>query len=149
MRIIIFGIGAVGGVVGATLALAGNDVLGIARGQRLQAIRDKGLTLRSHFGNETVALPCVESAQEITPRPDDLILLTTKTQDTASALGDLRTAGFRDQAIFCIQNGVENERLALRLFPNVHGVNVMLPAEYMAPDEAACFGRPNRGNSDG
>ncbi|WP_323770848.1 ketopantoate reductase family protein [Antarctobacter sp.] len=148
MRIIIFGVGAVGGVVAAALALTGQDVLGIARGTRLQAIRDRGLTLRSHDGRETTPLPCVGTATEISPCPDDVILMTTKTQDTPRALEDLRTAGFDEQAVFCVQNGVENERLALRLFPNVHGVNVMLPAEYMAPDEAVCFGKPNLGVFD-
>ncbi|WP_417211114.1 ketopantoate reductase family protein [Antarctobacter sp.] len=148
MRIIIFGVGAVGGVVSAALALTGQDVLGIARGSRLQAIRDKGLTLRSHDGSETTPLPCVGTATDIAPRPDDVILLTTKTQDTPRALEDLRTAGFDEQAVFCVQNGVENERLALRLFPNVHAVSVMLPAEYMAPDEAVGVGRPNLGVFD-
>lgn len=148
MRIIIFGVGAVGGVIAASLALTGQDVLGIARGARVQAIRDKGLTLRNHDGSTTTPLSCVESAAEITPRADDVILLTTKTQDTPRALDDLRAAGFADQAIFCVQNGVENERLALRLFPNVHGVNVMMPAEYLAADEAVCFGRTNFGVFD-
>ncbi len=148
MRIIIFGVGAVGGVVAATLALAGKDVLGIARGKRLEAIREKGLTLRSHYGNDTIALPCVETPAEITPRPDDVILLATKSQDTVPALEALRTAGFTDQAIFCMQNGVANEAMALRLFPNVHAVNVMLPAEYMQADEAIVFGHPNLGVFD-
>jgi 2-dehydropantoate 2-reductase len=148
LRIIVFGIGAVGGVVAAALALAGHDVLGVARGTRLQAIRDRGLTLRSHRGTHRVPLQLVSRATDITPRPDDLILLVTKSQDTFGALADLRAAGFADQPIFCVQNGVANEDMALRLFPNVHGVNVMMPAEYLEADEAICFGQPNLGIFD-
>lgn len=148
MRIIIFGIGAVGGVVAATLALSGQNVMGIARGARLEAIRDKGLLLRSHFGQERVQLPVVGTAIEITPTPDDVILLAMKGQHTVAALEDLRAAGFTDQPVFCMQNGVVNETMALRVFPNVHGINVMLPAEYMQADEAICFGRPNLGVFD-
>ena len=50
--------------------------------------------------------------------------------DLATAL---RAAGLRDQPIFCAQNGVANERAALRLFPNVHGITVMMPAAATAP----------------
>ncbi len=148
MRIIIFGVGAVGGVVAAALGLSGQQVLGIARGERLTAIRDRGLLLRGHAGEERVRLDMVGLASEITPRPEDVILLSTKTQHTGSALEDLRGAGFTDQPLFCMQNGVENERLALRVFPNVHAINVMMPAEYMQADEAICFGRPNMGVFD-
>ena len=40
-----------------------------------------------------------------------------KTQDTSAALERLRAAGVADQPIFCVQNGVANERFALRRFP--------------------------------
>ena len=53
-----------------------------------------------------------------------------KTQDTAAALERLRAAGVAGQPVFCVQNGVANERMALRRFPNVHGVTVMMPASF-------------------
>ncbi|KHQ54564.1 ketopantoate reductase family protein [Mameliella alba] len=148
MRVVIFGVGAVGGVVGAALALAGHEVIGVARGRRLAAVREKGLLLRGHQGEKRVPLDLVEQAAELTPRDDDMILLATKSQDSAAALGDLRSAGYVSQPVFCMQNGVANEDLALRFFDNVHGINVMLPAEYLASDEAICFGRPNYGVFD-
>ncbi|WP_305970368.1 MULTISPECIES: ketopantoate reductase family protein [unclassified Mameliella] len=148
MRIVIFGVGAVGGVIGAALALTGHEVIGIARGRRLAAMREKGLLLRGHKGEKRVPLKLVEQATELTPRDDDVILLATKSQDSAAALGDLRAAGYVLQPVFCMQNGVANEDLALRFFDNVHGINVMLPAEYIAADEAICFGRPNYGVFD-
>ena len=50
MRIVIFGAGGVGGYFGAKLALSGVDVTFVARGVHLEAIRTKGLTIRSPEG---------------------------------------------------------------------------------------------------
>ena len=47
MRIAIMGSGAVGGYYGARLALAGHDVTFIARGAHLEAIRARGLHVKS------------------------------------------------------------------------------------------------------
>ena len=142
MRIIIHGVGAIGGVVGAALVEAGQEVLGIARGRMLEAIRARGLTMISPKGRVTVDLPCVATPSEITFRPDDVVLLCVKGQDTESALADLRAAGMTDQPLFCLQNGTANERTALRYFPNVHGVTVMMPATYLEPGEVITHGAP-------
>ena len=48
----------------------------------------------------------------------------------------------------CAQNGVNNERLALRLFPNVYAMTVILPADYVTPGEVICYGAPKRGLID-
>ena len=148
MRIIAYGVGAVGGVIAAALALKGQEVVGIARGRMLETIREKGLRLRGPETDETVRLECVAAPSEIAFRPDDAILLCMKTQDTEAALAELRAAGVRDQPIFCMQNGVENERLACRYFPNVHAVTVMLPGQYLAPGEVVTHGGPCFGMLD-
>ena len=148
MRFVVHGVGAIGGTVAAALALTGQDVVGIARGRQLEAIRGNGLRLRTPDGDALARFECAAAPEEIAFGPDDVILLATKTQDTETALEQLRIAGVADQPIFCAQNGVENERLALRRFPNVHGVNVMLPAEYTVPGEVAAFGTPNHGIFD-
>ena len=148
MRIIVLGVGAIGGTVAAALALAGSEVVGIARGAQLKAIRDKGLRLRTPAADRVARFECVASPSDIAFRPDDLILLCTKTQDTAPALTQLVAAGATDQPVFCAQNAVENERLALRLFPNVHGITVMLPADFVVPGEVAAFGMPRHGIFD-
>ncbi|MFL4997556.1 MAG: ketopantoate reductase family protein, partial [Microvirga sp.] len=46
MRIIVYGVGAIGGTVAAALALSGQEVIGIARGAHLKAIQSDGLLLR-------------------------------------------------------------------------------------------------------
>jgi 2-dehydropantoate 2-reductase len=148
MRIIVYGVGAIGGTVAAALALAGQEVVGIARGAQLDAIRAGGLLLRTPDKTARARFPCHADPTEIDLRPDDAILLTMKTQDTAAALDRLRVAGAAGQPVLCVQNGVANERLALRRFPNVHGVTVMMPASYATPGEVAAFSAPRHGMFD-
>ncbi|MGR3792656.1 ketopantoate reductase family protein [Vannielia sp. SX4] len=148
MRIIVYGVGAIGGVVAAALALSGQEVIGISRGRMLEAIREKGLLLDSERGREIARFECVGHPSEITFRPDDAVLLCVKGQDTAAALADLRAAGLTDQPVFCCQNGVANEPLALRFFPNVHAVTVMMPASYLEPGEVQIHCQPKFGVFD-
>lgn len=148
MRIVIYGLGAVGGVIAAALVEAGTDVLGIARGRMLDALQNGPLRLRARSSVTEVFLPVVGHPSEITWNDDDLILLTMKSQDTAAALNALRLSGVRGQAIFCFQNGVSNEDMALRRFPNVHGVTVMMPATYLTPGEVVGNGAPMLGLFD-
>jgi len=148
MRFIVYGVGAVGGVIAGALAARGEDVVGIARGARLDVLRNDGMSLLSPAGKRKVKFDCVGSAREVALAPDDAILLTVKGQDTLPALLDLRSAGMEDQPLFCCQNGVANEATALRYFANVHGVNVMLPCQYMSAGETIAWCSPNYGNFD-
>lgn len=143
-RIIIYGVGAVGGVVAASLARAGREVVGIARGRRLEALRD-GVMLRTPHFAEKIPVMCVADPAEIEFRPDDMMMLAMKTQDTPAALDRLRAAGWADGPIYCAQNGVTNEDLTLRVFPNVHGILVMLPCTFNSMDEAVTFSTPRHG----
>jgi len=149
MRFIVYGVGAIGGTFAAALARAGHEVVGIARGKMLEAMRaNGGLTFRAVGGTQLVTFDVVGEPGEIAFRPDDVIFLCMKGQDTAAALEALRAAGVTTQAIICAQNGVNNERAALRLFPNVYGMTVMLPADYVTPGEVICYGTPKLGLVD-
>lgn len=145
MRFIVYGVGAIGGTFAASLALSGQEVVGIARGRQLEAIRSGGLTMRTPTGDLRAAFECVGDPSEIVWRDDDVVILTMKAQDTYEALLRLSAAGVSDQAIVCGQNGVENERMALRLFPNVYGMTVVLPATYEVAGVVNAFGVPKRG----
>lgn len=145
MRIVIVGTGAIGGGVAAALARSGQEVVAVARGAQLEAIRTKGLHLRTPSINDVVRFDTVASVSEIEFRPDDMILLAMKGQHTEGALEELRAAGVMDQPIFCLQNGVANERKALRYFPNVHGITVMMPATFVNPGEVVVQSQPRIG----
>lgn len=148
MRIIVYGLGAIGGTVAAALAHAGQDVIGIARRPHQTAISKRGLRLRAPGRWITGHLPVVGSPVDVSFQPDDAILLTMKSQDTLAALEDLGRAGLTNQPIFCFQNGVSNERMAAERFPNVHGVTVMLPARLLSPGKVATFVTPRFGIFD-
>ena len=148
MRIIVYGVGAIGGTVAAALSLSGHEVIGIARGAQLEALQADGLLLRTPEKAVRAQFRCVSDPSDIDFRPDDAILLTMKTQDTLAALERLRAAGIDAQPIFCVQNGVTNESLALRRFKEVHGVTVMMPASISAPGEVSAFAAPRHGIFD-
>lgn len=148
MRIIVVGAGAVGGVVAANLAMAGTSVVAVARGDHARAMRESGLRYESPSGTRVVELPVATSIAEIDVADDDVFVLGVKGHDTAGVLNDLRAAGVTDQPIVCMQNGVDNERQALRLFPNVYGMCVMLPADHLSPGVVRVWTSPSSGLLD-
>jgi 2-dehydropantoate 2-reductase len=148
MKFVIYGVGAIGGVLAAKLALSGAEVVGIARGPQLEAIRKHGLKLRTPAGEETVRFGAAGDPDELNFAEDDVVILAMKTQDTPVALQRLRAAGVTTQAIVCAQNGVTNERFALRRFPNVYAMTVILPATFATPGEVTAFGVPHAGILD-
>jgi len=79
---------------------------------------------------------------------DDLVFLTMKTQDTASALIELQTLADPHAAVVCAQNGVENERLALRRCSEVYGLCVYLPAQHLQPGVVQAYAGPSLGVLD-
>jgi 2-dehydropantoate 2-reductase len=148
MRVVIVGVGAVGGTVAARMELAGYDVLAVARGAHGAGIRDRGLAFESPTESQRVTMPVAESVGGVDFRPDDVVLLGMKSQDTAAVLGELRLAAPPETPIVCLQNGVDNERQALRLFPNVYGVCVMLPADHLEPGRVRVYANPTPGILD-
>ncbi len=133
MRYIIYGAGAIGGVIGGRLAQHGHDVVLIARGDHLATIQRDGLVLESPTERVTLPVPAVGSPAEVDWRDGDAVVLAMKTQDTEAALNQLALAAPTSTPIVCAQNGVENERLALRRFANVYAQAVMLPATHLEP----------------
>ena len=144
MRFVIYGAGGIGGTVGARLFRAGSDVLLIARGAHLQAIQRDGLRFLTPSLDETLQIPAVGGPAQADLRDGDVVLLSMKTQHTESALRDLVAAvpaAIGDSLpVICCQNGVANERMALRRFQNVYAMVVYLPAEHLQPGEVVTFG---------
>ncbi|ARE73939.1 MULTISPECIES: ketopantoate reductase family protein [unclassified Streptomyces] len=153
MRYIIIGAGAVGATIGGRLAEAGSEVVLVARGAHAQALRSDGLRLTTADGTRVHRLPVVTGPGELGElRPDDVLLLTVKTQDAIAALdawGDAEVAGGGTAAqrlpVLCAQNGVESERLALRRFARAYGVCVWLPATFLEPGVVSALCAPLTG----
>jgi len=66
MRFVVYGAGAIGGVVGARLFQSGHEVVLIARGAHYEAIRDKGLRIQSPADDETLPIPVVDHPSRLT-----------------------------------------------------------------------------------
>jgi 2-dehydropantoate 2-reductase len=148
MRFIVYGAGAIGATLGGRLHEAGHQVVLIARGAHAEVLRTRGLQLDAHSGLVQLKLPVVEHPSELRLTSDDVVLLAMKTQDTAPALEALAAVAPPDLAIACAQNGVENERLALRRFERVQGISVMCPAVFLKPGVVQAFGTPFTGILD-
>jgi 2-dehydropantoate 2-reductase len=141
VRYLIIGAGAVGGTIGGRLAQSGHDVVLVARGPHLDALRDKGLRLITIAGEVTATIPAVDGPAALGDlRPDDVLILAVKSQDTAAAVREWATAPVAGGGLagdllplVCAQNGVANERTALRLFRRVYGLCVWLPATHLEP----------------
>ncbi|MFC2047905.1 ketopantoate reductase family protein [Chloroflexota bacterium] len=122
-RVVIYGAGAIGGVVGSHLALGGTEVILIGRSGHVNAINEHGLRLVTPTDTHILHLSAVTSPDQIDFRPNDLVFLCVKSQDTDEALRDLRTV-VKDVPIFCFQNGVRNEEIAIKYFSVVYGVMI-------------------------
>jgi 2-dehydropantoate 2-reductase len=147
MRYVVIGAGAIGGTVGVRLAEAGCDVVLVARGAHLAALRAAGLRLDEPERSRTVALPAVGGVGEVDWRAGDVALLCTKTQDTEEIL-DALLAAAPDVPVVCMQNGVANERFAAIRFAAVQAVCVMLPAEHLTPGRVVAYSAPVPGILD-
>ena len=133
MRYIFYGAGAIGGSLGAHLFEIGRDVVLIARGEHGRVIAADGLRFGTSGGWRTLRIPVVAHPAQLTFDPDDVVVLSMKGQDTANALQTLAPLAGPNVPIVCAQNGVANERRALRHFANVHGMCVMMAGVYLEP----------------
>jgi 2-dehydropantoate 2-reductase len=152
VRYVIIGAGAVGGTIGGLLAEAGREVVLVARGAHLDALRSGGLQLTTPAGARSVTVTVAAGPEDVALRAGDVLVLAVKSQDTAATTAQWarrpvaggRTAG-EDLLLVCAQNGVDSERTALRRFARVAGVCVWLPATFLEPGRVSAAGSPVTG----
>jgi len=106
MRVAVFGTGAVGGYFGGRLAQAGEEVFFIARGEHLQAIKEKGLKVKSINGDFIV------HPVEATDNPNeigivDMVLVGVKAWQVSDAAVAMKSLVGAKTFVLPIQNGVE------------------------------------------
>ncbi len=105
MRIAIMGAGALGGYVGGRLAACGNDVVLIARGAHLEAIRKDGLFVKSPKGD--LHLPQIHATDDpVSVGVVDYILFFVKNFDVKTSAIQMTPMIGADTAIITFQNGV-------------------------------------------
>src|SRR6185436_1112333 len=112
MTITIYGAGAIGGITGARLARAGHDVLLVDKAEdHVSAMNSRGLTIDSREGSVTIPVRAILPRQLGTNL--DLVLLAVKSQDTPGALEVLAPRLAADGTIVSLQNGLNEELIAL------------------------------------
>src|SRR5215470_11507933 len=106
MKIAVVGVGAIGGYVGARLALAGEDVTFVARGANLQALRTNGIRLLMSDGSEE-SLPRVNATSDYAAAgPQDLVILAMKAHQVAAVATDVPKLFGSDTVVVPMQNGI-------------------------------------------
>jgi 2-dehydropantoate 2-reductase len=106
MRIAIIGAGAIGGYVGAKLALAGEDVTFIVRGSNLDAIRKDGMKLIMQDGTDYVATNVKATNNYAETGPQDMVILAMKAHQLTSVVDDLPKLLGPNTTVVTMQNGI-------------------------------------------
>jgi len=105
MRICIFGAGAIGGLVGARLAEAGEaDVSLIARGPHLAAMQECGLTLRDENGERTIRVKASDDPAALGPQ--DYVFIALKAHSVPAILDTVKPLIGPETAVVTAQNGL-------------------------------------------
>ena len=134
MRVLIAGTGAVGGYFGARLARAGHDVVFLARGANLAALRERGLTIESVDGD--LRLEHVTATDQLAGlAPVDLAIVAVKSYDTATVAAQIAPVVTAQTIVLSLQNGVENESLLASVLglPPLVSAMTHIGAELIAP----------------
>jgi 2-dehydropantoate 2-reductase len=106
MKIAVIGAGAIGGYVGAKLALAGEDVTFIVRGANLEAIKARGIKLIDHDGTEHVA-PDVKATNDYAEAGvQELVILALKAHQVDSVADQIGRLIGPDTVVVTMQNGI-------------------------------------------
>ncbi|HET9025154.1 MAG TPA: 2-dehydropantoate 2-reductase N-terminal domain-containing protein, partial [Burkholderiaceae bacterium] len=90
MRVAIVGAGSIGAVLGAKLAASGHEVVLVARGAHLAALRERGLTLVDHVGTAsgTYRLPASDEPADFGDQ--DLVIIGLKAHAIPAMLPRMR-----------------------------------------------------------
>src|SRR5215510_14333713 len=128
MHIVILGAGALGTVLGAHLARAGEDVTLIARGQRATYLQEHGATITG-LVDFTVPVRVVTDPSQL--HDADVLMVTVKTYDMEAALASVKHLAVG--SVLSVQNGVlKNEQLAQTFgWEKVLGAMIIIGAEVL------------------
>ncbi len=106
MKFAVVGAGAIGGYLGARLAIAGEEVTFIARNRNLAAINAQGFKLINEDGSSqhTTAVRAVQKMADAGPQ--DVVLLTVKAHQVGDLLPDLQALFGPQTVVVTMINGI-------------------------------------------
>jgi 2-dehydropantoate 2-reductase len=106
MKIAVIGAGAIGGLVGAKLALAGEDVTFIVRGANLAAIAKNGIELITADGQHHVARNVKATDRYDEAGPQDIVILAMKAHQVDAVANDVPKLFGPETVVVTMQNGI-------------------------------------------
>ncbi|UOB16267.1 ketopantoate reductase family protein [Abyssalbus ytuae] len=119
MKIVVFGIGGVGGYFGGKIARTSNEVIFIARGEHLKTIREKGLAVKSIDGDFTIK-PSLATSTVSDVGKADLILVCTKSWQVEEAAQAILPLLHDHTMVLPLQNGADNEEKLMKVIEKKH-----------------------------
>ncbi|RPF54228.1 ketopantoate reductase family protein [Aquisalibacillus elongatus] len=136
MKFTIIGAGAIGGVVGAYLAKAGEDVTLVDINEdHINVMKQNGLTIEtveSEFNTEVKALTVDELVDR--QEPLDVVILAVKAQHTAQAVDSFKSLLTDQSVVISMQNGLTEEVISEKIGQErTIGSFVNLFADYQEP----------------
>ena len=145
MRIAVVGTGGIGAPLGASLAIAGQDVVFVARGAHLAAMRENGLRVEGDRG-ETLVRPVQATDDPAAIGPVDLVLFCVKLWDVETTGEQIRPMIGAETVAIPLQNGVDaSERLQPILgSEHVVGGVALVTGSIVAPGVIRQFGKHHR-----
>ena len=120
MRVLIFGAGAIGSVLGGFLANAGHDITLLGRPWHLDVVRASGLTMSGLWGEHHVAHVATATTPEEVTRPHafDWVFVCVKTYQTAEAAQALNDLLGPQTLVCAFQNGLGNYETLIQHVPS-------------------------------
>jgi len=109
MRYLVYGAGAVGGYLGASLSLAGFPVTFFDRLDVAESLRARGLTLEAGGVTRRIASPTLITSLSRVQPPPNVVVLAVKAYDCAAAADAIRQGLPSDAPVLCVLNGIGNE----------------------------------------
>jgi 2-dehydropantoate 2-reductase len=141
MRIAVIGAGGVGGYFGAKLAAGGNDVVFVARGAHLAAMRANGLRVESAGGD--IVLPQVIATDDPSSlAPVDVVMFCVKLWDVEQSATQIAPLVARGGVVIPFQNGIDSHEVLARVLGAGHvlGGVAYIAASIRAPGVIAHVG---------
>ena len=124
MKILVFGVGGVGGFIGAQILNTDFDISFVARGKRFVSLKENGLNLQSDLGNKS--LQGIKVYNRIPKKKFDVVISTVKLYDFDKFIFELKnTISINDTVLLPFQNGTYSEQKITEEFGKKHTIGAV------------------------
>lgn len=147
-KIGIIGAGAIGCFVGGNLLKSNPDVFFLGRARLGEKIKASGLTVTSlenqSIHHDAIKINWVESPSALPML--DLVIITTKSHDTLSAITEIKSKITKKTVILSLQNGLSNTKVLKTALPEHKIVSGMILCNIIQVDEQPHFKQTSNGH---